>query len=172
MQKRCPGPKSQEEICGHYLTVTTPSSGRESHTLSLGSPCSLMTTPPFNPVPGTFDDAVRLFNQREYFACHDVLEELWSETFGLERDGLQGLLHVAVSLHHLSEGNPAGARKMYASSLRYLANSGSGFRGVDLDLLRSDLRVCFEPLRLGVPTVRVAPGCETLPTLHWSSENE
>ena len=132
-----------------------------------------MTSPPRSePIPATFGEAVRLFNAREYFACHDVLEELWGETLGEDRDFLQGLLHVAVSLHHLSEGNPAGARKMHASSLRYLTNYGRCFRGVDLDLLRSELRVCFEPLRQGVPAGGPTPAIETFPTLRWNADDE
>ena len=70
-----------------------------------------MTLPPTSEplLPATFADAVRLFNEQEYFACHDVLEELWGGTPGEDRNFLQGLLHAAVSLFHLSEGNPAGA---------------------------------------------------------------
>jgi uncharacterized protein len=132
-----------------------------------------MTSPSSSePLPATFGEAVRLFNAREYFACHDVLEELWGDTLGEDRDFLQGLLHVAVSLHHLSEGNSAGARKMHASSLRYLSGYGHRFRGVDLDLLRSELRVCFEPLRQGVLAVMMTPSVETLPTLRWNADDE
>ncbi len=124
------------------------------------------------PIPATLGEAVRLFNEQEYFACHDVLEELWGETLGADRDFLHGLLHVAVSLHHLSEGNPAGARKMHASSLRYLSGYGSGFRGVDLDLLRSELRACFEPLRQGVSAGMTTPAADTFPTLRWNTHDE
>ena len=120
----------------------------------------------------TFGEAVRLFNVREYFSCHDVLEELWGESLGEDRDFFQGLLHVAVSLHHLSEGNPTGARKMHASSLRYLANCGSCFRGVDLDRLRTELRVCFEPLLTGIPAGVTTPRAETFPLLSWNSDDE
>lgn len=124
------------------------------------------------PLPATLEEAVRLFNEREYFDCHDVLEELWGDTVGEDRDFYQGLLHAAVSLFHLSEGNPAGARKMHASSLRYLADYGAAFRGIDLDRLRVDLAACFEPLRAGVPAGFIAPGVETLPQLYGSSDDE
>ncbi|MFO1006115.1 MAG: DUF309 domain-containing protein [Planctomycetaceae bacterium] len=125
-----------------------------------------------DPPAATLEEAVRLFNEREYFACHDVLEELWGETVGADRDFYQGLLHAAVSLFHLSEGNPAGARKMHASSLRYLAGYGAAFSGIDLDQLRADLAVSFEPLRAGIPAGFVAPDLETLPLLHGSSDDE
>lgn len=129
-------------------------------------------TSELEPTPASLGEAVRLFNEREYFECHDVLEELWGEALSEERDLYQGLLHAAVSLFHLSEGNPAGARKMHASTLRYLASYGSYFQGVNLDQLRADLVVCFEPLRSGIPVGFVAPDSKTFPILHWSSEDE
>ena len=129
-------------------------------------------TPSIDPSPATLEAAVRLFNEREYFACHDVLEELWGETLGSDRDFFQGLLHAAVSLHHLSEGNPAGARKMHASTLRYLSSYGHSFQGVDLDQLRAGLIDCFEPLQSGVPIGFSAPDSETFPQLYWSAKHE
>ena len=38
--------------------------------------------------------AIDLFNEREFFACHDVLEEIWAETLGTEREFYQGLIHA------------------------------------------------------------------------------
>ena len=49
-----------------------------------------------------FQDAIRLFNTQEWYAAHDVLEELWHETADPERRCLQGLLQVAVAQLHLS----------------------------------------------------------------------
>ncbi|GJM74097.1 hypothetical protein HMSSN036_63130 [Paenibacillus macerans] len=50
------------------------------------------------------------FNRdRDYFECHEVLEELW-----LERDHdplYKGLLQVAVGLFHARSGNVSGGRK-------------------------------------------------------------
>lgn len=130
-------------------------------------------TPTSDPLDtATLSEAVRLFNEQEYFACHDVLEELWGDSLGEDRDFFQGLLHVAVSLHHLSEGNPTGARKMHASSLRYLANSGSCYRGVNLDQLRAELGVCFKPWLTGIPAGMTTPVTETFPRLDWNPHDE
>jgi predicted metal-dependent hydrolase len=93
-----------------------------------------------------FRTAIELFNRHEFFACHDVLEELWNETLGDEREFYQGLIHAAVALFHFGEGNLGGARKMYGSALRYLAPYPPRYRGVDLDRLVSGLRTCFEEL--------------------------
>lgn len=93
-----------------------------------------------------FRHAIELFNCREFFACHDVLEELWSETLGPEREFYQGLIHAAVALFHFGEGNLGGARKMYGSAVRYLAPYRPCFSSVDLDRFLTQLQACFEQL--------------------------
>ena len=93
-----------------------------------------------------FQQAIELFNRREFFACHDALEELWNETLGEEREFYQGLIHAAVALFHFGEGNLGGARKMYGSAVRYLSPYRPGCCGVDLDLLLQQLQVCFDEL--------------------------
>jgi len=91
-------------------------------------------------------EGVRLFNAREFFACHDVLEDAWNESIGAERDLYQGLIHAAVALHHFSEGNFGGARKMYHSAVRYLTAFLPRRTVVDLPRLLADLRTAFDPL--------------------------
>lgn len=89
---------------------------------------------------------MRLFNQHEFFACHDVLEELWSETLSAERNFLQGLIHAAVALFHFSEANLGGARKMHDSAVRYLTPYPPHCLGIDLSRFLTDFDACFAPL--------------------------
>ena len=93
-----------------------------------------------------FLEGVSLFNAEEFFACHDVLEEIWSETLGPERDFYQGLIQAAVALFHFTEGNLGGARKMYASSRRYLAPYPVVYYGIDLATFLADYERCFAEL--------------------------
>ncbi len=93
-----------------------------------------------------FLKGVRLFNEQEFFACHDVLEDLWGETLGHDRAFYQGLIHAAVALFHFEGGNLGGARKMYESARGYLLPYGTSHLGVDLEVFLSGLRACFEPL--------------------------
>lgn len=92
-----------------------------------------------------FDQAIALFNSREFFACHDVLEDVWSEALD-GREFYQGLIHAAVALFHFGEGNLGGARKMAASAMRHLAPFQPACRGVDVARLIHDLRTCFAEL--------------------------
>jgi uncharacterized protein len=96
-----------------------------------------------------FVEGVRLFNQREFFACHDELEEVWSETLGEDRRFCQGLIHAAVALHHFEEGNLGGARKMYASTRRYLQPYVPEHAGIDLQTFLERFEVCFADLCTG-----------------------
>ena len=96
--------------------------------------------------PRELREGVRLFNQGEFFACHDVLEELWTDTLGSERTFYQGLIHAAVSLFHFEEGNLGGARKMYDSTRKYLMPFLPEFMGIDLAGFLRDYQVCFQPL--------------------------
>lgn len=91
-------------------------------------------------------EAVSLFNAQEFFACHDVLEDLWSETLDDNRDFLQGLIHAAVALFHFTEGNLGGARKMHDSTLQYLQAYGPMHGGIDLQRFRAEFDICFAPL--------------------------
>jgi predicted metal-dependent hydrolase len=91
-------------------------------------------------------EGVRLFNEREFFACHDVLEELWSDVLGPEREFYQGLIQAAVALFHFGEGNLGGARKLCGSASRYLEPYRPKYLGLDVDRFLADFRRCFDEL--------------------------
>ncbi|WP_437222979.1 DUF309 domain-containing protein [Planctomicrobium sp. SH661] len=94
----------------------------------------------------SFQQAIDHFNAREFFACHDVLEEIWAEVMGVDRDFFQGLIHASVALFHFEGGNLAGARKMHDSAIRYLSHFEDRHYGVDLARFRMEFDECFRPL--------------------------
>ena len=56
-----------------------------------------------------FTAGVELFNRGEWYAAHDVFEELWHDTDDPERRWLQGAVQVAVAMVHLGRDNHNGA---------------------------------------------------------------
>ena len=48
---------------------------------------------------------IRHFNAREFYDAHEVWEDVWRESQGMEKRFLQGLIQAAVALHHHSTGN-------------------------------------------------------------------
>jgi len=82
---------------------------------------------------------IQLFNSRDFFAAHEVLEDVWREAHNPEKKFLQALIQIAVALHHYSQGNHVGARSLLTRAHRNLENYPGRFGGVDLLLLRRSL---------------------------------
>lgn len=118
-------------------------------------------------------EAIDLFNTQEFFACHDVLEEIWSERLDDDRTMYQGLIHAAVALHHFSEGNFGGARKMYQSTVGYLTPFREVGSPIEIDRLLRELEFCFEELLAAraYPTNLSLPP-ERVPQLHLKPESD
>src|SRR6476660_9740070 len=74
------------------------------------------------------------FNElRDYFECHEVMEELWLEE---GRSPLyQGLLQIAVGLYHHANGNVSGSIKLFSAGLDKLAPYPVDSLGIDLGRL-------------------------------------
>jgi len=102
-----------------------------------------------------YDDflrGVRLFNSAQFFEAHEVLEDVWRVAPNAEKKFLQGLIQVAVALHHHSTGNRVGARSLLARSRRNLSGYPDAFGGIDLKPLLKSLARWQEALEDGRPT--------------------
>lgn len=96
--------------------------------------------------PEQYREGLRLFNEEEFFECHDVLEELWAESSGPERKFLQGLIQAAIALFHFGNENFGGAKKLYLSSRNYLDQFGEEYMGIRLAQFLRDFQGCFQEL--------------------------
>jgi len=96
-----------------------------------------------------FGDAVRLFNAGEWYACHDGFEELWHETQGPCRRGLQGILQIAVAHFHLERGNLRGATVLLGEGLGRLQAFEPDLFGLDLQQLRRVAALRLHALQQG-----------------------
>ncbi len=89
-----------------------------------------------------FHRGIEYFNAYDFFEAHDEWEELWQEYSGDDRTFLQGLIQVAVCLHHFVNGNTRGAVKLYHSSRNYLEPYLPARHRVDLTAVLSQLAAC------------------------------
>lgn len=88
---------------------------------------------------------IKLFNEeRDYYQCHDVMEELWLEEG--RKPLLQGLLQVAVGLHHFQNDNRPGAIKLLTAALQKLDAYPDIILGIDLQQLRNDSEETLDKL--------------------------
>jgi uncharacterized protein len=96
--------------------------------------------------PEQYREGLRLFNEEEFFECHDVLEELWSETMGAEKKFIQGLIQASIALFHFGNENFGGAKKLYVSARKNLDPYGDEFMGIMLGPFLQDFQRCFQEL--------------------------
>lgn len=78
-----------------------------------------------------FLHGIRLFNEREFFVCHEVLEEIWQPERSPRRFFLQALIHLAVGFYHSQNGNRNGAERQLRKGLRKLAGYLPVCDGID-----------------------------------------
>ena len=97
-------------------------------------------------LPAQYLEGIRLFNEEDFFECHEVLEELWSEMQGPERKFVQGLIQAAIALFHFGNENFGGAKKLYQSSTKLLNEHATACLGLDLPQFLTDFDTCFREL--------------------------
>ena len=78
---------------------------------------------------------IRLFNRSAFFEAHEALEDVWRAAPESEKKFLQGLIQIAVGLHHYGTGNLVGARSLLGRAARNLARYPENFGGIQLTQL-------------------------------------
>ena len=89
---------------------------------------------------------ILLFNDGDFFAAHEVLEDAWREAPEPERKFLQGLIQTAVAFHHYSRQNQVGARSLLKRALENLEKYPDDFGGLKLQPLRLSIADWLEAL--------------------------
>lgn len=88
--------------------------------------------------PGQLLLAIRQFNAHEWFECHETLEELWIGEEGEARSLFQGILQIAIALHHWRNGNFGGAISLFNGGVRLLHQVSDGCLWIDVARLIAD----------------------------------
>ncbi|NHN30792.1 DUF309 domain-containing protein [Paenibacillus agricola] len=98
--------------------------------------------------PKAYMDYLIYFHaERDFFECHEVLEEYWKEHPGDPLGSAYvGLIQVAVSFYHQRRHNLAGALKMLRSATHLLKDEDMLKLGIDGAAFRKLLLLCLERL--------------------------
>ena len=107
---------------------------------------------------------IRLFNDHEFFECHEVLEEAWKPERGPRRLFLQALIHLAVGLYHCQRSNPVGAGRQLRKGLKKLATYLPSCEGIDTARLHQEAVAALKQIEAGAPL-------STYPQIHTSSDD-
>jgi predicted metal-dependent hydrolase len=110
--------------------------------------------------PAELVEGIARFNRGEYHPCHEILEALWRRTPGAHRELYQGIIQLAIALHHTRNLNHDGAITMYAKALVKLAAFEPECQGVDVAGLMAQGREAQSAV--------AALGAEGLSRFDWS----
>ncbi|KAK9124878.1 hypothetical protein Scep_013724 [Stephania cephalantha] len=90
-----------------------------------------------------FEEAVALFNNREYYKCHDFLEQLWYVADEPARTLLHAILQCSVGFHHLFNQNHRGAMMELGEGLCKLRKVNFGGEG-PFYLFEQEISACLD----------------------------
>ena len=82
--------------------------------------------------------AIAQFNQKEFYACHDTLEEIWMDSVEPDKTFYQGVLQVAVGCYHLGNGNWRGAVILLGEGIRKLIEYEPDYLQINVTRLTDD----------------------------------
>ena len=106
------------------------------------------------------------FNQREFYLCHETLEQIWLDEPGPVRRLYQGILQVGVAFYHLGRGNYRGATSLLQSGLTLLESFPPICQGVRVDRLIEDARRAQAALRTLDPSRCADFDPNLIPSVH------
>lgn len=98
-------------------------------------------------IPEEFWLGVDQFNQQQFYACHDTLEALWMEAIESDKKFYQGILQIAVALHHLENHNWRGAVILLGEGMSRLQGYRPDYADIDLERLLAQTRQLLQGLQ-------------------------
>jgi len=109
---------------------------------------------------------VMQFNRGEYFPCHETLEELWMAEEEPIRCLYQGILQIAVAIHHWRRENYRGSVALLVSGREKLVSLPDVCRQVDISVLRTDVADLLQRIEELGPEQMAQLGQEDIPKIH------
>ncbi len=86
-------------------------------------------------LPTSFWLGVDQFNQHQFYACHDTLEDLWMDAASPEKTFYQGILQISVALYHLGNRNWQGTVTLLGEGIQRLSAFQPSYETVDVAAL-------------------------------------
>lgn len=97
---------------------------------------------------------VHFHGSRDYFECHEILEEYWKTAEQQQKDSIWiGLIQLAVSQYHHRRGNFSGAYKTLQKSLHILLSQPETVArlGLEAAVLYEQLQLLLDKMKKEAP---------------------
>ncbi len=98
-------------------------------------------------LPAAWLQGIDQFNHRDYYACHDTLEDLWMEAIDPDKKFYQGVLQIAVGCYHLHNQNLRGAIILIGEGVGRLPYYQPAYAGIDVSQLIQDSTTLLQDLQ-------------------------
>lgn len=97
-------------------------------------------------VDSRFEEGLALFNKKEYYECHEMIESLWLETPKNDpyRNLYQGVIQAAAAIYQLERGIASGARELHRTAKLYLEPYAPWALGADVEAILKRMDKCFK----------------------------
>lgn len=77
-------------------------------------------------------------------SAQTTLDTIWLKEEGDDKDFYGGLIQISVSLYHLTNDNPKGAKRVYDKAKSMLTRYGSVYKDIRLGVLIEKLDLLFD----------------------------
>jgi sugar phosphate isomerase/epimerase/predicted metal-dependent hydrolase len=122
-----------------------------------------------NPPPGLLE-GIRLFNEGEFYACHEAIEHEWhAETRSIRRL-YQGILQIGVGFLHARRGNHTGSLLLLADGIAKTAEFAPVCLGIETGRLATESQAALERIRELGPERLDEFDFAATPRVHFASE--
>jgi sugar phosphate isomerase/epimerase/predicted metal-dependent hydrolase len=128
------------------------------------NPCQ--ETPP----PGLLE-GIRLFNEGEYYECHEAIEHEWHAESRPIRRLYQGILQIGVGFLHARRGNHTGALLLLADGIEKTEEFAPACLGIETGRLAAESHAALERLRELGPVRLGEFDFATAPRIRFTREN-
>jgi predicted metal-dependent hydrolase len=93
-------------------------------------------------------EAILLFNRREYFECHEVLEAMWQEAAGDDKTFYESLIRFATGFHlRFNRRNRQGAINLLTQGMMKIETYRPAYLGIDVARLYDDINAHVDSLK-------------------------
>jgi len=109
-------------------------------------------------------EGIRLFNERQFFACHEILEDFYQNTDAVNRPFLEGLIQLAAAFRMFADfGETKGSvRMIYQALIRF-----ESFQPAFLQVRVKDLCQAAEAWAKAAEAAKGQPSTETIPIIQF-----
>ena len=109
-------------------------------------------------------EGIRLFNERQFFACHEILEDFYQNAAAENRPFLEGLIQLAAAFRLFADfGETKGSvRMIYQALIRF-----ENFQPAYLQVRVRDLCQAAEAWAKAAEAAKLQPSMETIPKIQF-----